>query len=182
MTLSARLRRGAWLGPLGLLLVVGLVAAVALTRPSVEAPAPASAASVQAYANAVARATAPAGQVVETDMKPSVGSWENGTLAADVFAARAGGWGLTFRRTRAQLAKISIPTGLEGTHAAFLSSLDAYATAADMFRVAAPTPNLSADATAAVRAADARYTEASVALQKALRTAGLSPDVRFPGF
>jgi hypothetical protein len=84
---------------------------------------------------------------------------------------------------------------MENAHAAFLSSLDGYAAAADLFRAAAArTPGAGDDATAvarrvgaaravdAARAADAKYAAASAVLQRALRAAGLSPDVRFPAY
>ncbi len=154
---------------------------VVVDRPAA-APAAASPAELQQYVNAVAKATAPAGQVVVTDMKPSVRSWESGTLQPDLLAARAGGWALTFRRTRTALVRISPPAGMDAAQAGFLSALDAYTGAADLYRAAtgSPTPGSIERATTAARGADAIYASASAILQQALRAAGLAPDVRFP--
>ncbi len=174
------IRRGAWLAPLGVVMLLGLAVLTVLERPAPAAPAAASGAELQAYANAVATLTAPAGQVVETDMKPSVRSWESGALQADLLAARAGGWALTFRRTKSALARISPPAGIGAAQSGFLSALDGYARAADLFRAAASDPGTTSRAITAARAADAGYASASAVLQQALRAAGLPSDVRFP--
>lgn len=178
---SQRVRRGGWLAPLGAGMLLALAVVLVVGRPAAP-PHAASAAELQAYANDVAKLTAPAGQVVVTDMKPSVRSWESGSLASSVLAARAGSWAMTFRRTRTALVRVSPPAGMDSAQAGFLSALDAYAGAADLFRAAtgSPTAEEIGRATTAARGADAIYASASAILQRALRDAGLAPDVRFP--
>jgi hypothetical protein len=171
-----------WMAPLGVVMFVALVAALMLSLPATPTAPAASRTQLTAYANAVAAVAAPAGQVVDTDMKPSVGSFEQGTLDGATLGARARAWSLTFHRTRAAIAMVSVPPGLDAAQSGFLAALDAYAHAADLFAAAAANQSQGATdlATAAARAADARYSAASAILQRALRAAGSPPDVRFP--
>jgi len=152
---------------------------------SARATPSASAAALTAFTTALRAPTAQGGQVVQQEMKPSIGEFGSGQLDGPTLVNRARSWKIAFARVRDRVDAIPVPSGLQPARQLFDTAIAGYAHVADLLlQAGASAPDsragLLAAAVAAGRHADAVYDQAAALVQAALRAAGLAPDHNLP--
>lgn len=144
------------------------------------------AAVLTAYTTALRGPTSDGGQVVEEEMKPSIGEFTQGQVDAATFTERARGWQIALRSVKDRIDRIPTPPAIAAARGLFDQAMDGYIAAARLFEQAGGAPAGAArDAaiTKAIdqaRAADAQYDQAALVVQRALAAAGLQPDTALP--
>jgi hypothetical protein len=148
-------------------------------------PAHPDTAALSDYTAALASPTKEGGRIVQQEMKPSLGEFEQGQLSAADFVVRARGWQLELARVRDLIDHLSVPPGIAAAGPLFHQAMQAYIDAAKLFEQAGEAP--AADRPAALqhavdaaRKADGEFDQASAVVQRALRNAGLQPDHNLP--
>jgi len=178
----------AWaIGAVVVACAAGLVLVLALGHSADNSGQPAhpDTAALTAYTAALASPTKEGGRIVQQEMKPSLGEFEQGQLSAADFVVRARGWQLELARVRDLIDHVSVPPGIAAAGPLFHQAMQAYVDAAKLFEQAGEAP--AADrpaalqrAVAAARGADGEFDQASAVVQRALRNAGLQPDHNLP--
>jgi hypothetical protein len=167
--------------------VVGVVVAVAagvLFLGRADSEGRLSSVEVETWEHRIEGPATTGGFVIQQGMKPAVAALVRGEGA--VVAMQAVGWTQQLRTVRQKFAASAPPVGLEAAARSFDEALALYIDAAERIGavgVAMEQPvrdKLLSDAIAVARRADARYDEASAALQRARRARGLEPTTRFP--
>jgi len=144
------------------------------------------AAELTAYTSALRGPTSDGGQVVEQEMKPSIGEFSQGQVDAATFVARARGWQIALRQVRDRIDHIPVPPAIAAARGLFDQAMDDYVAAAKLFEQAGNTPAGAAREAAITkaidqaRAADAQFDQAAAVVQRALAAAGLQPDTALP--
>jgi hypothetical protein len=166
----------------------GLIVVVAVGHSGGDDTPPAQhpdAKALTAYTQALRAPTSQGGQVVQEQMKPSIGEFEQGQVDPGTFVSRARGWQLAMQRVKDQIDKIPVPPFIAAAGGYFDQSMDAYIAAARLFEQAATVPEAQRQAAIAkaitqAQAADHLFDQAAVVVQRALAAAGLPPDDALP--
>jgi hypothetical protein len=170
-------------------LSVVAAAAVAAAVASAISPPPAAVASASqltAYQSAIAPQLQNAGAMVEGEIKPSIGSLEDGSLTVAAFIKRASSWQARFERARVALAAVVAPPALTDAALDFDRAFAAYRDAARLLgQVPASTTPAGASSgvapgVSAAKQADALFNQAAAIIQKQRATDGLSPATDLP--
>ena len=181
-------RWGSWaIGVVVIACAAGLVLVLALARSAGDSGQPAhpDAAALTAYTAALAPPTKEGGRIVQQEMKPSLGEFEQGQLSAADFVVRARGWQLELGRVRDAIDHVAVPPVIASAGGLFHQAMQAYIDAARLFEqageaAAADRQAALQRAVAAAREADRQFDQAAIVVQRALRNAGLPADHNLP--
>jgi hypothetical protein len=142
--------------------------------------------ALRRYVQDLQAVMAPGGQVVETDMKPSLRAFAQGQVSPADMGARARSWQIALQRVKSRFLALLPPAEVGGATPLFAAALDQYLAAARFGEQASEAgpdqrPVYLEQAAQAGRSGDQKYNAAAKVVQDALRAQGSSPDPNLPG-
>lgn len=137
------------------------------------------------YEREILPAAKRAGEIVQTEMKPSLRELHTGAVDGERFVERTQAWERVFLASRAELLAADPPAILGDVERTWARSFDTYIEAIRLFRRAAKAggaerERLLDEGVTRAEEADTIYDEASRRLQRARRAVGLRPTGNFP--
>ncbi|HZS13146.1 MAG TPA: hypothetical protein VFC09_00980 [Candidatus Dormibacteraeota bacterium] len=183
---QSRRRRGSlrWIWPVLLLGVGGLVAAALVLSRDAGTVAPTSL-DVERYDSAIRAPVQHWGKIAALGMRPALADLVSGQgVPPSLIAGEARAWQDGLNQVQQQMHAVPVPASLRSAADGFDQALQAYLHAAQLFEQAAAggsdaqgLMHVGADA---LTRADCVYDDAAVAVQAALRAAGLAADPGLP--